>query len=462
MNPLSALMVLAACNGRACQGSGPSASPPARPLDDLQLPARSDAFPTGPNVVLIIGCTVRKDQLTPYGGPDDLTPFLSSMAAQGALFEHAIDAAPWTRPGHTAVLTGHHAAEIGMVEPTSRVNSRRLADEVTTIAEHLHGAGYATIGLTANPNLNAVFGFSQGFDQYYEGSGLWRDVGTVKVPGRQMAENAVEMVDRIPDERPFYLQMTLVDAHVPYPRNPREAASLQPEDAPERVGAYRVGLRRFDAAIEHLHSLLSERGFHAENTVFMVVNDHGEGLRWPNKLHSVEHGYALYETSVGMPWIVSGPGVVPGHRIGGMASQVDVLPTINGLLNIEGYEGPGHNWAEQLRGVAETTRQRAWVDTWFWEVERAAIYTDQQACFQHFSEPARPRHQHPSPYCYDRQEDPHGLEPLAPNAALLGELRQWHDGLVSRYRAWPHTADTDVDADITAQLEALGYIAPDP
>lgn len=455
--PLAPLM-LSGCGWGLFSTEEPTVTAP--PVSSVAA-ERTDPVPEGPNVVLIIGCTVRKDQLSPYGGPEGLTPFLDGMAERGALFETAIDAAPWTRPGHTAVLTGHHAAEIGMVEPSYAVNSRHLSDQVTTIAEHLYGAGYATIGLTANPNLNAVFGFAQGFEQYYEGSGLWRDVGTVKVPGKQMAETAAQMVDQIPDGRPFYLQMTLVDAHEPYPRNPGEARQLQPEGAPDKVGAYRVGLRRFDSAIQHLHAVLGARGFTDENTIFMVVNDHGEGIKWPTEAHSREHGYALYESSVGMPWIVTGPTIHSSHRIQGMASQVDVLPTINGLIGVQGYEGPGHSWAKQLRGALRTSRERAWVDTWFWEVERSAIYTEQRACFYHFSEPRRVRHKHPSPYCYDRLTDPHGLEPVGPDEALLGELKDWHAGLVSRYQAWPHTANSNMDESVASQLEALGYIEPE-
>lgn len=444
-----------------CWRSEPAATPPPKP-PDAPLAARDAPVPSGPNVVLVIGCTVRRDQLTPYGGPPGLTPFLDGLAQRGALFESAVDAAPWTRPGHTAVLTGHHAAEIGMVEPTQQVNSRRLAEPVTTIAEHLYGAGYATIGLTANPNLNAMFGFAQGFEQYYEGSELWREVGTVKVAGRVMADNAAKMVDRLPEQRPFYLQMTLVDAHAPYPTNPGEARQLNDPGAPEQVGYYRVGLRRFDGAIHHLADALRQRGFTEENTLFIVVNDHGEGLRWPTAAHSAEHGYALYETSVGMPWIVAGPGIAARHRIGGMASQVDVLPTLTGLLGIDGYEGPGQDWSAQLRGEADrTTRTRAFVDTWFWEVQRAAIYTEQHACFDQYNDPPRQRHDHEHPYCYDRAADPHGLSPLPPDPALLGELKVWHDGLVQRYTDWPHTADTDIDDQTTRQLEALGYIEPD-
>ncbi|MFT4976606.1 MAG: hypothetical protein ACI8S6_002511, partial [Myxococcota bacterium] len=170
MKMCTILLLAAAATG--CWSAEPITPAPLPPPPDVPLAAREAPAPEGPSVVLIIGCTIRRDQLTPYGGPEGLTPFLAEMAARGALFESAIDAAPWTRPGHTAVLTGYHAAEIGMIEPSARVNSRRLPEEVTTIAEHLYDAGYATIGLTGNPNLNAMFGFAQGFDQYYEGSAL--------------------------------------------------------------------------------------------------------------------------------------------------------------------------------------------------------------------------------------------------------------------------------------------------
>lgn len=48
------------------------------------------------------------------------------------------------------------------------------------IATLLHGAGYRTVGLTANPFLIREFGFAQGFDafQFYPGpvfAGAWID-----------------------------------------------------------------------------------------------------------------------------------------------------------------------------------------------------------------------------------------------------------------------------------------------
>ena len=57
-------------------------APPAVPI--VAGADRVDPIPDGPNVVLIIGCTVRKDQITPYGGPEGLTPFLDGMAGARA------------------------------------------------------------------------------------------------------------------------------------------------------------------------------------------------------------------------------------------------------------------------------------------------------------------------------------------------------------------------------------------
>ena len=64
------------------------------------------------------------------------------------------------------LLTGQFAASLGMVEPGPTHSARVLPAEATTLAEHLRAAGFFTVGLTANPNLNRVFGFDQGFDIY--------------------------------------------------------------------------------------------------------------------------------------------------------------------------------------------------------------------------------------------------------------------------------------------------------
>lgn len=414
-----------------------------------------------PNVVLVIGCTVRKDQLTPYGGLPDVTPFLQESAAQGVRFSDAIDAAPWTKVGATAVLTGQHAVSIGMVEPTAALNRRVLAPEVTTVAEHLKGVGYATYGLTANPNINALFGFDQGFDGYYEASGTWASGDMVKVSGAELVHEALSMVAAAPDGAPIYLQLVTLDAHAPYGKVD-DVSRWAPDGVPERIARYRAALHRFDDALATLHTGLAHLGLTDANTVFVVVNDHGEGLKWPLH-HGAAHGKYLYESTVGMPWIVRGAGVAQGHVVDGLASQVDVLPTLLGLLGLPGYDGPGMDWSAQVRGEsARTTREKAYVDTWFKKQERSAVYTNDVACHQDFAHMPERNVLRVYPACYDRKSDPRAERPLEPtDTALLADVDAWHAARVAEYDAFSARSDANVVGGVRAQLEALGYTGDD-
>jgi hypothetical protein len=102
--------------------AGPTPRPP--PSD-----APAAAGGPQPNVVLVIGCTVRRDQVTPYGGASVATPFLAALAAGGARFTDGHTASAWTRASAASLLTGRPFRELGMAEPGPGPNQRfRLAD----------------------------------------------------------------------------------------------------------------------------------------------------------------------------------------------------------------------------------------------------------------------------------------------------------------------------------------------
>ncbi|MBW2257838.1 MAG: sulfatase-like hydrolase/transferase [Deltaproteobacteria bacterium] len=180
------------------------------------LRSRGPAATRHPNVVLVMPCTTRRDQFSVYGGPAGTTPFLDEVARNGVLFEDALAAAPWTMAGATAILTGQHAVSVGLVEPGPQISLRVLPNEVTTLAEHLQDRGYQTFGATANPNLEPVHGFDQGFD-WYQGDLVGR-LGSVtkRLAGRTVVDAVLEQLESRGDEgRPFYLQLMLIDTHAP-------------------------------------------------------------------------------------------------------------------------------------------------------------------------------------------------------------------------------------------------------
>ena len=111
---------------------------------------------TLPHVVVVMGCTLRRDQLSPWGGPEDLTPWMQGAAEQGTIFTDAISASSWTKESSTAIFTGRRAAEVGMIDPGPEHSTRVLDASVTTLAETLQERGYWTGGVTANPHLNTL------------------------------------------------------------------------------------------------------------------------------------------------------------------------------------------------------------------------------------------------------------------------------------------------------------------
>ncbi len=432
-------------------GRGARRSPP---TPDLFVTLRSEpvARPEPPpgarDLVLVVGCTVRADQTTPYGGPPSTTPFLAELATSGARLADLVAAAPWTRPASTALLTGRHALSVGMADPAAEHDELRLPEEVVTLAEHLRSRGWRTIGLTTNPNLNDTFGFRQGFDAWRQLPRLWREEGT-KVPGVWAVRDALALLDAEREEdRPTFLLVVLVDAHAPHDATPAELRAHLDGGLPGQVVAYRAVLRRFDDAVRELATGLAERGLGPREAVLAVVNDHGDGLGWPAH-HGRSHGRFLVPSAVGGVFVVRGPGVAPGTVVEGVASQIDVAPTLASLVGAPGMPGEGRDLSEVVRHGGRTGEDVVYTDTWFHEVDRAAAFTEERACQRSFSGDPDPLF---ADGCFDRRADPSHAEPLPPDATME-RLVRWR-----AEQAGAPRIPAEPDAEVVEQLRALGYV----
>ncbi len=438
----------------------PSAPEPPVPVTTVVTDPVGDRRPPRsalPDVVFVIGCTIRRDQTSIHGGPATTTPTLAAMAAAGAQFDDTVAAAPWTRAASAALVTGHHPLSLGVVEPGPQRNDRVLPDSAVTLAEHLRAHGYATAGFTANPNLNAAYGFHQGFDGYGQLAKLWREDAT-RLPGEVAVERSLEMLDLLDSTRPRFLQVVLVDAHAPHTGSAAARRAQATDGAPESVVAYRAALRRFDDRLSQLRDGLHERGMESHNTLLVVVSDHGEGLGVPAH-HGQSHGRYLAPSAVEALWLVEGPGVAAGHRIGGVASQVDVAPTVLALLGLPPLSAPGRDWSDQVRGTDDATdRQHAFSDTWFKDSNRAAAYGLDQACQVDFAGMGVPG---PGDAfvsgCFDRRLDP---QHARPDRDLEGQdrVRQWRAERIAESARLAGTATAVATPELDAQLEALGYV----
>lgn len=422
-------------------------------VQDPLSATRPDPRPGAPDVIVVIGCTLRRDQLGVYDRSLATTPYLNQLAASGAVFDDVITAAPWTRPAAVALLTGRHAVTIGMVEPGDGMDRRLLAPEVVTLAEQLRDGGWTTIGGTANPNVSTAWNLAQGFDRYVQPEGTWAEGQSGKIPAQRLIDRVLEEVDARPDGRPLYLQVVLIETHAPIPD---ALPTPQPDPVPADVLAYRAAVHRFDDAVRDLHAALAERGVGGRDALLVVVNDHGEGLDWPEH-HGMSHGRYLAPSAVGGVWVVAGPGVPVGARVAGVVSQVDVFPTLAELAGVPVAGGIAGISQVPAFATGWSVRDVAYSDTWFLATNRSAIYTDDAACQRDWS--AAPEREGPARFrsgCFDRRADPTHANPRA-DEGLEERLVAWRREAEAEGARFTGAGYADPDEETLQALEALGY-----
>ena len=277
---------------------------------------RDTLFPPRPHGLVIVTLdTTRADRLPVYGFSGVATPTIDALASHRAVFDEAVSVAPLTLPAHTSLFTGLYPSHHGVRENADRGLDARHA----TLAGILHDRGFRTGAFVGATILNADRGLSRGFDVYDDG----RQDGTpppLRRSASDVTDRATAWVRRL-NERPFFLWVHLYDVHAPQ--------ALPVEFRRAYGDQYEGGIAYLDAQIGRLRDALARRDVVA-NTVFVVVGDHGESL---GEHGEQTHGVFLYESTLHVPLIVCAPGI-RGTRVAGVASLVDILPTVLLLLRV--------------------------------------------------------------------------------------------------------------------------------
>lgn len=305
--------------------------------------------PSQPSVLLLTIDTLRADRLGCYGREQAHTPNLDALAQTGVLFENAYTPVPITLPSHTSILTGMWPGTHGV-----RDNGYYQAGpELETAAELFRAADYSTGAFIASFPLYAQFGLDQGFDIYgHPDNPMQENRGDMleERRGAEVVEEALQYVSRLPRQKPLFLWVHLFDPHAPYAA-PEEFALPAPNDD------YQAEIAYVDHCFATLRDGLKQHG-KWDDTLVVVVADHGEGLG--EKIEPT-HAYLLYEGTLRVPLILSGPGLPQAQRVPGVVSTLDILPTLTELC---GLETPR---AVQGRSLLGSMRADAEVQTLFME-----------------------------------------------------------------------------------------------
>ena len=269
------------------------------------------------NLLLITIDTLRADHVGAYGYTRARTSTLDRIAAGGALFDHAFAAAPITLTSHATLLSGRYPPGHG-----ARDNGLRVSDGVPTLATELHAKGFATAAFVAAFPLDHQFGLNRGFDVY--GDRLPRGADgrlANERPAASVVNDAIAWLHTnggspAPGPQPsarFFLWVHLFEPHAPY----GEPSSTRPV-----LDRYDEEIATADAEAGRLIAAL---GAAAPSTLIVVAGDHGEAF---GEHGEYAHSIFVYDTTLRVPLLISGPGIPAGARVTDSVTLADVAPTV--------------------------------------------------------------------------------------------------------------------------------------
>jgi len=289
-----------------------------------------------PNLLILTLDTTRFDHLSPL--PEWL-PGIARLAGESQAFTAMTAPLPLTGPSHATLFTGLPPGESGALD-----NGIPIRTNITTLATSLREQGFATGAIVSAAVLHRrLCGLDAGFDDYDDSfrpgaplgrlvysqvigrAGNWVTGGQLS-RGRPAAETValgLRFLQRNRD-RPTFLWLHFYDPHALYqPRQPGpEIAQLRAVPGEPSLNAnpeywetrrsYAGEIADVDRALQHLWSQLDARGLW-NNTVVLLVTDHGESFGTHGRDYRFDHGAYVYDDEIQVgalwrdPWALPNP-----------------------------------------------------------------------------------------------------------------------------------------------------------
>lgn len=340
-----------------------------------------------PNIILVICDQFRADACKREGFPLDTTPFMDSMAEQGAWFNKAYCAYPACVPSRTAMLTGRFPNATRVKSNFNMQDATFTKDVVDVVKEK----GYLTASVGKNFHSYLTY-HPERFDYfqtyYHLGERPTDDPDVIKFnkflhsthfyaffkpapfsyemqqPYR-IVSDSIGWIDKVKDkDNPFFLYMSIPEPHNPYQVSEPYFSMFSPDKLPPlaagpealkakgkkftiqkqledrgypdykkhipRIRSNYYGmLRLIDDQMKRLVGFLKQNNIY-ENTILIFVADHGD---LTGEYGLIKKGTGVPDCLTRIPMIWHGPGIVknklpqPAH-----VSNVDIMPTISDIV----------------------------------------------------------------------------------------------------------------------------------
>jgi arylsulfatase A-like enzyme len=309
-----------------------------------------------PNIVFILCDDLGYGDLGCYGNRIIRTPSLDRLAGEGVRFTQFYMPSPVCSPSRAALMTGQYPQRYGIHSADVPENSNRffLPASAVTVAEVLQPAGYYTAHIGKwhlGEPPDAPHPLDQGFDHFFglfggRPSSPWikyaRSVDPEMILNRErpkvckghitriQTDAALEVLDKRPAARPFFLNLWYNAPHEPLAPIPGQEAIYKHWDASEQT--YFQTVTDIDSAVARILRRIAELGLDRD-TLILFASDNGpenhtshfsRGSGGPLKGMKTQ----LWEGGIRVPAILRWPAKLPAGAVSKLiAGALDVLPT---------------------------------------------------------------------------------------------------------------------------------------
>ncbi len=416
-----------------------------------------------PNVVFI-AIDDQNDWIGCFGGhPMAKTPNIDALAAKGTIFANAHCQAPLCNPSRTSLMVGLRPSTTGIHGLSPWFRTVPQWADLVTLPQHFENNGYKTLsagkiyhswrqakkgetkpefqvtgptgGVGTKPPEKLVKGVPFG-DHPLLDWGVWPlDNDDSSKGDYQVASWAVEQLESMPKDQPFFLAAGFFLPHVPcyatqkwhdlYPNDESILPEIRDDDRDDTprsswwihwklpeprlkwvkesgqhvnlVRSYLACTSFVDAQVGRITEALEKAGL-ADNTIIVLWGDHG----WHLGEKGITGKNTLWERSTRIPLIFAGPGVKADQNCKRPAELLDIYPT---LVDLCGLPKVDHLEGMSLRPQCENAEAPR---------ERPAITSHNQGNFSVVTEQWRYIHYvDGAEELYDLKNDPHEWYNLA-------------------------------------------------
>jgi len=302
------------------------------------------------------------------------TPNIDRFAKEGFLFSNAVSQSSWTVPATMSYFTSMYPSQHKLINKYSTYtneekilsNLKTLSPEVVTLAQVLKENGYITGGFTGDAGVGSVFGFAQGFDEYFEGPKFGGMDKSIPAALAWLKDNS---------KNKFFIFLHGYDVHgqfdppggftrefVEPPYTGKLQGGKEEEAKIRETGLEKGPVKLTDEDVRFWRALYDEKikdvderfGLFVddlrkmgllENTIIILVSDHGTEFYEHRRF---DHGFSLYDELVHVPIILWLPQANKGGVIKDQVRAIDVMPTLLDLLGIKVSD----KVSRQMQGVS--------------------------------------------------------------------------------------------------------------